>query len=206
MFDIHQSIFDENGEMDEDRVDEFTDGIMAEFAASSEGKLIVEEFGSIGWTASMIHYATHYVGAEPAKMSVAEFNEVLFDLFPRKVSAPAEQARSIFMELCAFWGFVARQFGLDNAQRIVRSMDDQAAAQFEKDLANSAKFGMAKSFFMAGTLAGYDMTKSADLAAFQAQFNASLPTNLPPLPLPGIFDPFPGSPFGDIPGKSTGAA
>jgi hypothetical protein len=206
MYDIHQSIVDEHGELDEVRAEEYADGIMAEFAGSPEGQTIEKEYGSIGWAATMIDFAVDHLGHAPAQMTLADFNEVLFDLFPRKVSAEAERAGQIFSELRAFWSFVYRQYRLDNARQILASLDDRTATRFEKEFANPASFGMAKSFVMLGTKAGFDMTSPEGLAAFQAAYNASLPINQPaplllgPLERPDLSLP------GTVPGKLTGEA
>jgi len=205
MFDIHQSVVDKYGEPDEVRAEEYTDGIMAEFAASPEGQAIERELGSVGWAGMMIDYGLDYLSRTPARMTVADFNEVLFDLFPRKVSAEAERAGQIVTELRAFWTFVDRQYGLANARQILASLDDRAAARFEKEFADPANFGMAKSFVMMGTKAGFDMASPEGLAAFQAIYNASLPINQP-APPPGLLEGPDSFPPGPVPGKLTGDA
>jgi hypothetical protein len=43
----------------------------------------------------MMEYAINYPGVTPPEMSLADFNEVVFELFPRKVSTEAESAPAI---------------------------------------------------------------------------------------------------------------
>lgn len=174
MFDIHQSIHDRHGESDEVRAQNYIDGLMAEFAQSSEAQPVQATYGDIGWAAMMMEYAINYIGCTPPEMTLADFNEVLFELFPRKVSVEADQAGLIIAELRAFWSFVTRQYGLDNARAILATLDDLAVSRLQKKLTDPANFGMAKSFFMQGSKAGFDMTTPEGLAAFQAAYNAQL--------------------------------
>lgn len=177
MFDIHQSIYDQHDEIDGDRVHKYINGLLEEFASSPEAQPIREANGNVGWAGSMMDFAINYIGSTPATMSLPDFNEVIFDLFPRKLSTGAENAGPIIAELRAFWNFVHRQYGLDNAQKILSSLDDGAADRLRKKLADPANFGMAKSMFMMGNQAGFDMTTPEGLAAFQAAYNTRLLAN-----------------------------
>jgi hypothetical protein len=174
MFDVRQTIFDRHGESDEILIQKYIEGLMAEFARSSEAQPVENTYGEIGWAATMMHYAIDYMGCTPPEMTLPDFSEVLFELFPRKVSVEADQTGAIVAELQAFWRFMARQYGLDNARAIVASLDDRAATRLQDKLADPANFGMAKSFFMLGSEAGFDMTTTEGLAAFQAAYNARL--------------------------------
>jgi hypothetical protein len=179
MFDIHQAIHDQYGESDEVHAQNYIEGLMTEFAQSSEAQSILETYGDIGWPAMMMEYAINHIGCTPPEMTLRDFNEVLFELFPRKVSVEADQAGPIITELRAFWSFVARQYGLDNAQAILAALDDHAVSRLQKKLADPANFGMAKSFFMLGSNAGFDMTTPEGLAAFQTIYNAKLLSGQP---------------------------
>ena len=173
MFDIHQKIT-RHGESDEQKVGDYIDGLMQEFAASPEAQPLVDSGERIGWAATMMEYALSYLGATPPRMSLGDFNEVVFDLFPRKLSTGAENADPIITELRAFWNFVHRQYGLGNAEKILSSLDEGATDRLREKLADPANFGMAKSMFMMGSQAGFDMTTPEGLAAFQAAYNTRL--------------------------------
>ena len=174
MFDIHQTIRDQYGESDEGRVQDYIDGLMEEFAQSPEAQPLREADADLSWAAMMMEYANSYIGCTPPEMTLADFNEVVFELFPRKVSVEADQAEAIITGLRAFWSFVARQYGLDNARVILATLDGLAVGRLQKKLADPANFGMAKSFFMQGSAAGFDMTTQEGISAFQAAFNAGL--------------------------------
>jgi hypothetical protein len=175
MFDVHQSIFDRGGEIDDRRVEKYIDGLMEEFVASAEAQPVFDQYGNRGWPAVMMEYGINYPGLTPPEMSLADFNEVVFELFPRKVSTPAESAPSNVAELRAFWSFLQRQYGLKNAKPILASLTDASAKRLERELANPANYGMAKSMVMGGMQAGFDMTTQKGVEEFMAAYNSSLP-------------------------------
>ncbi len=181
MFDIHQQLFDEDGNRNDDEIADYIDDLTTEFTDSPEAQPIMETYGEIGWCQSMMDLSINHLGSTPAEMTVHDFNEVVYDLMPRKVTIESEYAFEIIAELKAFWKFVARQYGLQNAQQIYDSIDETAADDLEAELGDSSNFGMAKSFFTMGLAAGYDMTTEAGLLAFQAAFNSRGAT----VPLPG---------------------
>lgn len=175
MFDVHQSICDGDGEIDGERVDKYIDGLMEEFVASAEAQPVFDQYGNGGWPAMMMEYAINYPGLTPPEMSPADFNEVVFELFPRKVSTEPESAPAIVAELRAFWHFLQRQYGLANAKPILASLTDASVKRLERELANPANYGMAKSMVMRGMRAGFDMTTQKGLEEFTAAFNSGLP-------------------------------
>jgi hypothetical protein len=184
VFDIHQSIYDEDGEKDEKREGEYVDGLLEEFKASPEAQPILDQYGDVGWVLNMLDFAFNHIGVNVPEMSVGDFNEILFGLFPRKVSVEPGEAGHIVAELRAFWSFVARQYGLRNARQILGTFTPDTARRLEKELGNPANYGMAKSFFMMGTQAGFDMTTQKGLDAAMHAYNAGLlgngPGNGPP--------------------------
>ncbi|HTU92072.1 MAG TPA: hypothetical protein VMF69_18455 [Gemmataceae bacterium] len=194
MFDIHRSIHDRHGEIDDERVEKYIDGLMEEFVASAEAQPVLDEFGERGFAAFMMEYAINYIGVTPHKMSLADFNEVVFQLFPRKVSTEPDSAASIVAELRAFWHFLHRQYGLANAVAIAASLTDAAVKRLERELANPANYGMAKSLVMRGMQAGYDMTTQEGTAEFMAAYNSSLAggaNEIEDVPLPAPIWDFP---------------
>ncbi len=174
MFDIHQKIFDSDGEMDEALAGSYREELFEAFAASPEALSVIEKCGRLAWTDLMMEYSFNYLGATPATMTRSDFEEVLFDLIPRKVSTSPDKAEQIVAELRAFWGFVQREYNLANAKKVLAVLDYRAAGRLQRELANPAKFGMAKSFVMLGLEAGYDMTTAEGMAEFTAVYNASL--------------------------------
>jgi len=93
----------------------------------------------------------------------------------------ASSAKAIIGELIQFWKYLDRVYHLPSAKAIVEWLEaDGVVETLESDLSEPANFGMAKSFFMMGKRAGYDMTSEAGLADFTAHYNQSLSTNQQP--------------------------
>ncbi|MCI0464524.1 MAG: hypothetical protein L0Z62_46935 [Gemmataceae bacterium] len=185
MFDIHQKVHNRHDELDERLVGKYIDGLMEEFAAAPEAQPIIEQEGDIGYAGMMLEYYFNHIGDLFAEMSVSDFNEVVFELFPRKVSIEPERAPAIIAELKAFWAFVQRQYGLESATAILKTLDDRAAGRLQRELADPSKYGMAKSFVMGGIQAGFDMTRKEDVDAYAALYNANLMANPELAPLDG---------------------
>jgi len=174
MFDIHQSVYDEDGGWDEELSYEYREGLMEAFAESPEGQQYMEANGPVGWTASMLDFAFDYLGVTPTEMSVPNLREILYDLFPRKVSVEPEVAGEIVEELRAFWRFVERQYGLPQSHEFLGNLDKEAEEELRRELSDPSNFGMAKSLFMTGQQAGFDMTSQEDAERFVAAYNASI--------------------------------
>jgi len=173
-FDIHASIFDEHGEWNDECYHRYVDGLMEHFAASPEAQPIIEQHGSVCWAANMVYYAASYLGESPAEMSPYDLREVVFELFPRKVSAEPKTAEEIITELRAFWEFTEREYGLPQAAGCLEVLGEEAVDELEQALDDPANFGMAKSFVMQGRQAGFDMTTQEGINAFMLAYNASL--------------------------------
>jgi hypothetical protein len=175
MFDIHQSVRNRHGEQDERLVYKYIDGLMKAFAESPEARPLIEQGENVGWAGMMLEYYFNHIGGDFDTMTLPDFNEIVFDLFPRKVSTPPESAPGIIAELKAFWSFVHRQYGLKSAEPILATLTDKAVADLRDDLADPSNYGMAKSLVMGGMKAGYDMTTQEGMDAYVRDYNASLP-------------------------------
>jgi hypothetical protein len=182
MFDFHQTVLEDDELYDDGRVQAYIEGLTAAFAASEEAMRLPPE--RTNWVHPLLSFGFNYVGVSPADMTRNDFEEVLFDLFPRKVSTDADAAESIIVELRAFWTFAARQYAAANAATMLAVLNDRAVARLRTALSNPSNFGLAKSMFMTGSQGGFDMTTQEGLAAFMAAYNESLSTGppLPPLP------------------------
>src|SRR5438067_1727373 len=120
MFDICQSIHHSSGELDEDKAQKYTQHLIEEFAESPEAQPLIERSGGVGgWVDMMFHYYFHYVGGPLERMTIRDLQEVLFELFPRKVSTEPDSAPEIIAEVRAFWQFLQRQYQLPSAPGMV---------------------------------------------------------------------------------------
>jgi hypothetical protein len=173
-FDIHRSICDKHGENDPGKIESYIDELMEIFTESPEAQPIIETAGRVGWAATMMQYSLDYLGTTPPEMSLSDFDEVVFELFPRKVSVETERAPEIVAELRAFWQFLHRHHALPTADRILESLDDDAVVRLREALGNPSNWGMAKSFVMKGTEAGFDMTTQRGCEEFMLAYNSML--------------------------------
>ena len=164
----------EDGEPDYEALEEYYDNAMGQFAASNEGKEVIERFGDVGWVASFLEYGASYLGETVETMSRDDAREIVFDIIPRKVSTEAESADEIIFELRKFWEFVDRVHHCPEATKIVKLFDDRAITELRSALSNPENFGMAKSLFMSGSQAGFDMTTQEGLNEFMMAYNARI--------------------------------
>ena len=186
-FNIHQSVFSRDGEYLEKAAMRYREQLLQLFEQSPEWKALEEEDAqSGGWADMMMEYGMGYPGVTPAQMSAADLREVLFELFPRKVSALPEVAPEVIRELRAFWQFLQREFHLENAAACLKVLDDKAAERLEKEMGNPANFGIAKSMVMMGMARGFDMQSQEGIEEWMATYNAEIAAGTgQPIPLPG---------------------
>jgi hypothetical protein len=194
-FDIKRPVIDrESGEYDEQAALAYQDAILELFANSPERIAYSEQGSEIGWTSMFLEYAMSYLGLTPPEMGEGDFNEVLFEIIPRKVAVGPEEAPDIVAELRAFWSFLGRAYELPNAPKLLALLDDQAVRRLEHELANPANFGMAKSLVMQGKARGFDTTTQAGLEAWMHTYNAELGAPPPMFTGPSDVLPLPRSP------------
>ncbi len=175
-FDIHRlDGVDPASSRAEGELKRYQDALLQEFYGSPEAADLAEAPSGIGyWAARMIQFGFNYLGATVPRMSAADAEEILTELFPRKVSlsSPVE-ADSVIPELSAFWRYLGREHRLPNASAILKLLLD-LQPQFKAMMYDPSKFGMAKSFVMMGQSAGFDMSDEQQLQSFAAQYNAGL--------------------------------
>jgi hypothetical protein len=122
----------------------------------------------------MIHYAITYPGVTPPTMTTGDLEEVLYDLFPRKVITERGDGAEIIQELRAFWRFLQRVYQLPQARQMLARLTPQAARRLERELQEPVNFGMAKSFVLMGKEAGFDMESPEGMRAWVEAYNATV--------------------------------
>jgi hypothetical protein len=152
----------------------YEEALMDQFVASPEGQAITQAGTELGWTRAMIHYAITYAGVTPATMTTGDLEEVVYDLFPRKVITERGDGAEIIQELRAFWHFVERVYHLPQAKQLLARLTPQAARRLERALQEPANFGMAKSFVLMGKEAGFDMESPEGMRAWVQAYNATV--------------------------------
>jgi len=115
------------------------------------------------------------MGATIPRMTVADAKEILTELFPRKISLSSpDEADTVIPELLAFWSYLAREHLLPNAPAILGLLHEELQPEFKSMMNDPSKFGMAKSFFVTGQAAGFDMRNEEQLQKFAVLYNAGL--------------------------------
>jgi hypothetical protein len=177
-FDIRQLEKLEAGE-DEiwDVLHDYEVALVKLFLNSPEGQAYQQAnpTGNGFWAGRVIEYGFTYLGVPLTEMSDTEMAELLDEVFPRKISlAEPEQASTAIPELIAFWQFLQREFQLPEAEDVLDCLTTLPPGQFEKWMNDPSKFGMAKSFFMMGQNAGFDMTDEAQINTYMNMYNAGI--------------------------------
>lgn len=186
-FNIHQQVFDDDGEFLEKEGQRYLEQLVTLFENSPEAQELYNADAEPQWTGMLLDYAANYLGVTPLQMGVADLQELLFDLVPRKISAPAEDAPEIIAEMRQFWTFLAREFHLGNAQACLSILDEKAVRRLSNEMSNPANFGFAKSFVMEGMERGFDMSKQEDLDTWMLTYNQEMmDKNGPPFALPAL--------------------
>lgn len=171
-FDINALASDE-GEFSEESAHEYMNQLVEMFAQSPEAQTLRDtDPNPGGWAHMMLDYALNHLGQTPPEMEPASLRTVVFELFPEKVSTPANRSPEIIRELRAFWNFLGREFGLKNAAACARILDDKAIPKLEKAMSDPANFGMAKSILMKGVERGFDMSTEEGIDEWIMTYNA----------------------------------
>lgn len=174
-------------DLDDDSGAAYRDHILATFEESSEAREFADRHGQLQWAASLLYFGEFQHGINPQELTLEDVREYILDYMPRKVTTEPKNAAKIINELLLFWQFMARSEQHPAANGIVAWLQEPGMVKrLQKDLADTSKFGMAKSFFHQGLQAGYDMATPEGINAFREEFNNQLELNrqlaLPVLP------------------------
>ena len=173
-FNIQQPVFDADGEYLEEAAERYREVLMERFEASAEGQDLVRQGGTVGWADTLMDLGMGYLEVTPATMTAEQLKTILFELFPRKVSAEPGCGQEIVAELQAFWRFLRREFGLPNAGACLRVLTTGTALRLDREMQNPANFGLAKAFLAQGLAHGFDMATPEGIQAWTETYNAGL--------------------------------
>ena len=159
----------------ENALTQYQDSILEEFAYSPEGKERFKADPEMGfWIAQLIYYGIGYIGVSVPQMDESDINEIITDLFPRKISLSSpEDADDAIPELLAFWKFLKNKYKLSNADIIIEYLTE-IEPKFNEIMNDSSKFGMAKSFMTMGQQSGFDMTDQNQMNEFMQVYNKNI--------------------------------
>ncbi|MFH1313407.1 MAG: tetratricopeptide repeat protein [Candidatus Eisenbacteria bacterium] len=165
--------FDPGSEEAEAAFDGYQEALVKRFLDSPEGKALLESDPDAGfWVESFMHYGYNYLGVPVPEIKVADVEEIVTDLFPRKIAlAAAAEAEETIPELLAFWEYLRREYSLPNSGSVLEYLH-KIEMDFPAIMNDPSRFGMGKSLLTQGGNAGFDMTTDQDTAAFTEFFNA----------------------------------
>src|SRR5579859_126631 len=174
-FDIHQKLFEENGDYLEKERRRYSEQLLELFEQSSEAQELWNEGNEPRWADMTLEYGMNYLGVAPPQMTEDNLRELLLEIFPQKISVPGEEAPETIRELQLFWTFLGREFQLKNAASCLKVLNERTIVdELKKEMDNPANFGMAKSFVMMGMERGFDMTTQEGIDEWMKIYNAEL--------------------------------
>jgi hypothetical protein len=149
--------------------------LIERFRVSPEGQPFSSSDEEVAfWSENIIDFGYRYLDVSIPQMSVHDMEELLTTIFPRKISLQVpKDADGAIAEMLAFWQFLQREYKLPQAANIIKFLEAFPEEKFLKMMFDPARAGMAKSFFMSGQSAGYDMTDEKQAHQFMALYNAS---------------------------------
>lgn len=179
-FDIHGETFAGDTFYNESALSTYVDELMTLFVESPEGQARLKADPEMGfWAASSIEYCHIHIGPLPPLCSPDDAEELLFDVFPRKITiTSADEAEGALPEIIALWEYLKRAFELPNADEMLAYLRGLDSQEFIDAMFDPSNFGMAKSFAMSGYQAGFDMTDPDSMDQFMHIQNAAARMNL----------------------------
>lgn len=162
-------------EVDEESRADLEEELLLRFEDSPEAQALAE----LSIAPLVLDYAASYFNATIATLDAHELREIVFGIIPRKVSIDAAAASGIIAELRAFYSFLKREFALKQADACLRELGSDAVKKLSAALSDKRNFGVAKSLFMAGAEAGFDMRSQKGIDAWMRQASSMPPDSLP---------------------------
>lgn len=170
-FDLNESPFDRSGDFDEGAAEEHLEALLERFARSPEAAGLPSP---PRYAQLVVDLALRELGVPVAQLVPHHLRDLLFEVIPARVSVDASIAEPMVRELRAFFGFLHRQFGLRSAALCLqRALGPGVDARVRERLADSGAYGVAKSFFMEGAAAGFDVTTDEGLAQWVEAANSA---------------------------------
>lgn len=172
-FDIERWPFGQE-DYDPEQGEEFINGLLDRFSDSPEFERLLEQYPDL-WVGNLyflFDYIKDYARREIDEIDAGFVDGVLNRYFPRKVSEFEAIGEDVVAEFRAFFEFLAREFGLENAEECVDFLSRPGLAEeFDEKMADPSNFGMAKSVMFLAYRQGYDLTDEDALSEFMEKFN-----------------------------------
>lgn len=165
-----------------EHVETIVDEVVRTFLASPEAAVLPDPEEGGWWIGQFVNYAFDYGLGPPVTLLAEDIVEILGEILPRKVTIESkEDATLAIPAFRAFFEWADRVTATRDTERILELLA-QLEPEFPSMMMDERRFGMAKSFLMAGRTAGFDMDTQEGLDAFTLEWNRAHP---PSLPMPG---------------------
>ena len=102
-----------------------------------------------------MEYAAEYLGTSFADLDGDALREIVFEIFPRKVSCEPDAAPEAIRSLREFFTFARDVLSHPHAEECLQVLGEDASPRLERALADPSNFGPAKSFVMSGAGPGF---------------------------------------------------
>jgi hypothetical protein len=179
-FDIHADLFGDRTGLHEGAADDFERNLARLFEESPEGQAVAAQGVAPGFARMIVHYLLRYEGVSVPEMTALQFETVIYETVPAKVTVEPSEARAMILEARAFCHYLVGAHGLENADECLSIVEgDDAIEALEAALANPASWGMAKSMMMEGKARGFDVSSQEGMEQWISAYNASLPAAPP---------------------------
>lgn len=165
------------GSLDPDWYEAHRDFVMDSFVQSPEAARLDQ----VALAPLFLDLAFEYLDATLLGLTPEQARRVLFELVPRKVSAPPEIAVLIVEEMKALLSFARRAWHLEHLDATLRTLNVVAMRRLRKELESPRHGGLLKSMLMAGQAAGFDLSTQEGIDAWMASTVAA-PPGAPPAP------------------------
>lgn len=156
----HATLRERLGAQDyETRVAEYVETLVLAFIRSPEGEAVAigNEFAGL-WSGQFVRLGLSRLGRPPAQLTAQDAATLAGRWFPAEVClAEPDDAHRILPELLAFWQYLHREHGLEQA---AGALDELRALMpdYPERMQDENRFGERKRRFIAGLRSGLDMT------------------------------------------------
>ncbi len=146
--------------------------LTARFMESEEaGKLNAELFDDAGFIVNyMLEYALVYVGSSPEELDECTLEEVLLEVFPRKITAERDLFEKVVPVTEVFLRWLESEGILADTSSLVETIRGWADTIVANGM-NPQYWGMAKSFMMQAGADGVDMQDEQAMQRYIAEHN-----------------------------------
>ncbi|GMT49833.1 MAG: hypothetical protein IEMM0008_1372 [bacterium] len=117
-----------------------------------------------------IDFSYNYLGTRPEEISIDELDELLFELFPRKLSYETESLIETLEVIKAFFIFMGKEGYHPNGKNLAHFIDENQS-EIIKECENPDNFGVAKTIGSLAIKEGVDLNNENELSQFINEFN-----------------------------------